>query len=211
MVVVGAHYDTCYDTPGADDNATGVAALLELARALREVELRRTLRLVAFVAEEPPHFGTDDMGSRRYAALCRERGDRVVAMLCLETLGYYSSAPGSQRYPAPLDLLYPDTGDFVAFVGNLRSRGLVRRAIGAFREAAVAPSEGIAAPALLPGIAWSDHWSFWREGFPAVMVTDTAPFRNPNYHGGADLPGSLDLERLALVVLGLERVLRELV
>jgi Zn-dependent M28 family amino/carboxypeptidase len=210
IVLVGAHYDSVRGCPGANDNASGVAALLELARALQVHSLSRTVRLVAFVNEEPPFCFTSEMGSDRYAERSRARGEKIVAMLSLETIGYYSSAKGSQRYPMPFDLFYPSTGDFISFVGNLRSRGLVRRSVGAFRRATHFPCEGVAAPGFLPGIFWSDQWSFWRRGYRAVMVTDTAPFRYPSYHTEEDTLEKIDYDRLARVVGGLEHVVQEL-
>ena len=215
IVVVGAHYDAVEDrklqvTPGANDNATGVAALLALARALADVDTARTLRFVAFANEEPPSFRTEAMGSLVHARRARERGDDVVAMLSLETIGYYTDAPGTQKYPPPLDLFYPDTGNFIAFVGNVASRRLVREAVAGFRRHTRFPSEGAALPEALPGVGWSDHWSFWQAGYPAIMVTDTAPFRYPHYHTLEDTPDKIDFERTARVVAGLEQVLREL-
>lgn len=207
LVVVGAHYDSAHDTPGADDNATGVAIALELVRRLSGRRFEKTLRFVLFANEEPPYFQTAGMGSLVHAKGCRERGEAVDAMLSLESLGCYSDAPGSQQYPWPVGLLYPDRGNFVAFVGNLGSRSLVRDAIGAFREGAAFPSEGAALPAGIPGVGWSDHWAFWESGYPAIMVTDTAPFRNPNYHESTDVPATVDYARLARVTRGLERVL----
>ncbi len=210
VVVVGAHYDSAPGTPGADDNASGVAALLWLAGRLRTADLSKTVRLEAFVNEEPPFFKTDDMGSLRSARALAERGARVTAMLSLETIGYYSEAEGSQKYPAPLGLFYPSRGDFIGFVGNVKNRALVRRALSAFRAAEPFPSEGAALPGWLPGIDWSDHWSFWQVGYPAIMVTDTAPFRNPAYHHESDVAGSLDYARMARVVRGLEAVVIDL-
>jgi len=210
IVVVGAHYDSVLGSPGADDNATGVAAVLEIARLLAGRGLSRTVRLAAFVNEEPPFFQTDSMGSLVHARRARERGEVVVAMLSLETMGYYSDAPGSQSYPFPLGLLYPSRGDFIGFVGDTRSRGLVRQVIGSFRGHTAFPSEGAAVPGILPGVGWSDHWSFWQAGYPAVMVTDTAPFRYPAYHGPDDTPERVDYERLARVVAGLARVVEAL-
>ena len=210
IVVVGAHYDSAEGTPGADDNASAVALLIELAHALSATTLDRTLRLVAFVNEEPPYFQTDTMGSLVYARSCRDAGDEVVAMISLECLGYYSDAPGSQHYPAPLSWFYPDTGDFVGFVGNVGSRALVRRSVASFREKGVLPSEGIAAPSWIPGIGYSDHWAFWEAGYPAVMVTDTAFFRNSTYHLDGDLPDTLDYERMARLVTGLAALVTDL-
>jgi Zn-dependent M28 family amino/carboxypeptidase len=211
IVLIGAHYDTVRGSPGANDNASGIAALLEIARLLATRPLARSVRFVAFVNEEAPFFYTWDMGSHRYAREARERGDNISAMLSLETLGYYSDAPGSQRYPNPLYAwLYPDTGNFIGFVGNLASRRLVRQCLGAFRRHSRFPSEGVAAPGNMTGIHWSDHWSFWQEGYRAVMVTDTALFRYPHYHAGTDLPDKLDYERLARVVAGLAGVTEDL-
>ncbi len=209
IVVVGAHYDSVGGWPGADDNASGVAGLLEIARALRALpptHIARTVRLVAFANEEPPFFQTQEMGSLVHARAARARGDRIVAMLALETIGYYSDAPDSQRYPAPLGLLYPSTGNFVAFVGDFSSRGLVRDCIGRFRSAVRFPPDGGAPPSWIPGVDWSDHWSFWKAGYPAIMVTDTAPFRNRHYHTSGDRPETLDYDRLARVVRGLIEV-----
>ncbi len=207
---MGAHYDTVLDSPGADDNASGVAALLAIARELasRPQPPARTVRLVAFANEEPPHFQTPRMGSLVYARRARERGDRIVAMLSLESIGYYSDAPGSQRYPLfLLGWIYPSRGDFLAFVGDVGARALVRRAIASFRRHAALPSEGAAVPGFVPGVLWSDHWSFREAGYPAIMVTGTAPFRNPHYHEPSDRPETLDYDRLARATAGLARVI----
>lgn len=211
IVVVGAHYDSAYAAPGADDNASGVAALLALARAFaKDPALPRTIRFVAFVNEEPPHFWYPAMGSLHYAKECKARGDRIVAMLSLESLGYYRDEPGTQKYPPPFSLFYPDRGDFVSFIGNLGSRPLVRASIGAFRDGASFPSEGAALPGAIQGVGWSDQWSFWQVGYDGIMVTDTAPFRNPHYHTHHDTADTLDYERLARVTAGLEKVVRHL-
>ncbi len=211
IVAIGAHYDSVTGAIGANDNASGVAALIELARLMRESKPARTVRFVAFVDEEPPFYYGDEMGSRHYARRSRTRGEKIVAMFSLETIGYYSDAPGSQRYPFPLSLFYPDTGNFIAFVANLSSRPLLHEVIASFRRHARFPSEGVAAPSLLPGVAWSDHWSFWKEDYPALMVTDTAPYRYPYYHTMQDTPDKVDYARLARVVTGLHGMLRELV
>jgi Zn-dependent M28 family amino/carboxypeptidase len=210
IVIVGAHYDSVLGAPGANDNGSGVAAVIELARLFKGSNPARTLRFVTFVNEEPPFSQSDAMGSRHYSRRARERGETIVAMFSLETIGYYSDAPGSQRYPLPLGLFYPSTGNFVAFVSNLTSRALLHEAIASFRRHAGIPSEGIAAPAWIPGVDWSDHWSFWREGWPALMVTDTALYRYPHYHSGEDTPDKVDYERLARVVTGLHGMLRDL-
>lgn len=210
ILVVGAHYDSVFGSPGANDNASGVAALLELSRRLLPTTPRQTLRLVAFVNEEPPYFMGPEMGSRVYAERCRRRGDRIVGMISLETLGCYRDQPGSQAYPPPFSLFYPSTGNFVAFVGNLSSRSWVRESIASFRRHAEFPSEGTAAPGFLTGVGWSDHWSFWKAGYPALMLTDTALFRYPHYHDAEDTPEKLDYARLARVVVGVEKMLCEL-
>ncbi len=207
IVLIGAHYDTFSDSPGANDNASGVAALIEVARLLAATPLARSVRFVAFVNEEAPFFYTWKMGSHRYARRAHERGDNITAMLSLETIGYYSDADGSQQYPNPVYAwLYPNTGNFIGFVGNLASRKLVRQCLGSFRRHSTFPSEGIAASGRMMGIHWSDHWSFWQEDYAAVMVTDTALFRYPHYHASTDLPDRIDYERLARVVEGLAKV-----
>jgi Zn-dependent M28 family amino/carboxypeptidase len=208
LIVVGAHYDTVPGSPGADDNASGVAALIELAGLLGREGL--PIRFVAFANEELPYFMGPEMGSWVSAQRSRSRGENLRAMLSLEMLGCYRDEPGSQRYPPPLALLYPDRGDFIAFVGDLGARALVRKSISLFRRHTQFPSEGLAAPSFVPGVMRSDHASFRDQGFAAIMVTDTAYNRNPHYHLPSDTPGKLDYERLARVTLGLASVLREL-
>jgi hypothetical protein len=210
IVIVGAHYDSVEYTTGANDNASGVAALLALARTFAKSHPSGTLRFVAFANEEPPYFQTPDMGSWVYAKRSKERGENVVAMLSVETIGFYSDEKGSQKYPPPLGLFYPSSGNFIAFVGDRSSKDLVRRAIGTFRSTTRFPSEGAALSPALPGVGWSDQWSFWQAGYPAIMVTDTAPFRYPHYHTPADRPDRLDYERMARVVGGLRRVIEDL-
>jgi hypothetical protein len=209
-IVVGAHYDSVEGSPGANDNASGVATLIELARSLSDRPRRLTVRFVAFANEEPPYFNTGNgMGSVEYA---KGLGDprRVRVMLSIETVGRWDDAPGSQRYPALVGLFYPDRGDFIAFVGNLRSAHTVRRAVGLFRGAATLPSEGAALPSFVPGVSWSDHRSFWDIGVPAFMVTDTAPFRDAHYHRASDTPERLDYGRMARLVTGLSAVVASL-
>jgi len=210
IVIVGAHYDSVSGSPGANDNASGVAAVLELARAWAGRESMRTLRFVAFVNEEPPFFQTEQMGSLVYAKQCREKHQNVVAMLSLETMGYYSAEKGSQKYPFPVGLFYPSHGDFIAFVSHTANANLVRRCIESFRRQVLFPSEAAALPGALPGIGWSDHWAFWEADYPGLMVTDTAPFRYPHYHTEQDTPDKLDYERLARVVTGLDKVIGEI-
>lgn len=210
IVVVGAHYDTVPDCPGANDNGSGLAVLLELARLLVDCEPQRTIRLVAFANEESPFFFTESMGSRVYARQARKRQENITAMLSLETMGYYSDERESQLYPFPLSYFYPDQANFIAFVGNIKSRRLVRRAISAFRRHGHFPSEGLAAPFFIRGASWSDHQSFWAEGYPAIMVTDTAFYRYAAYHTPYDTPEKLDYKRLARVVSGLAPTILEL-
>jgi len=212
VIVVGAHYDSAPGTPGANDNASGSAAVIELARLLRDLDgkTQRRIRLVLFVNEEPPYFGGEDMGSLRYAKSLAASGERVMGMYSLETIGFYSSEPGSQRYPAPFALLFPDRADFIAFVGLLGSRPLLRKTVRSFRSHTAFPSIAGVAPAFIPGIAWSDHWSFSQLGFQAVMITDTALFRYPHYHRPSDMPDKIGGENLARVVKGIERVIRDL-
>jgi Zn-dependent M28 family amino/carboxypeptidase len=207
IVLVGAHYDTVAGCPGADDNASGVAALLAIARRMAGSKPERTVRFVAFANEEEPFFGESRMGSAFHARRCRERGEEIAVMLSLETIACYDDSPASQRYPAPgLGLLYPSTGDFLCFVGDTSSRRWVRDAVRAFRETTAFPCEGAALPASIPGVSWSDQLSFWEHGYPALMATDTAPFRNPRYHTPRDRPETLDYERFARATEGLQRV-----
>ena len=178
IVIVGAHYDTAREAPGADDNTSGIAAVLALARRFANTKPDCTLRFVAFVNEEPPYFQKDKMGSLVYAKRCRERKENVVAMLSLEMLGYYRDEPNSQHYPPPFSYFYPSKGDFIAFIGNVSSRSLVHHAITTFRQNEKFPSEGAAMLESVRGVGFSDHWSFWQEGYSAVMVTDTAICRS---------------------------------
>ena len=203
ILVVGAHYDSAFGSPGANDNGTGVAVLLEMSRQLRDLPLARTVRLVAFVNEEPPYFLTDEMGSRVHARAARQRGESIVAMVSLETIGYYSDARGSQRYPPPFGMLYPNTGNFLTVVGNLASRRLVVDFMTQFMSATDFPVEGVAAFEWVPGVNWSDHWSFWTEGYPAIMLTDTAPFRYPEYHTALDLPEQVTPREFARAAHGI--------
>jgi len=212
LVVIGAHYDSARGAVGANDNGSGVAALIELARGLESFRPARGLeiRLVFYVNEELPHFGTERMGSNVHASGLQREGREVIAMLSLETIGWYSDSAGSQRYPFPFNLFYPTTGDFIGFVASPRSRDLLRQVIGSFRRHADFPSEGAVGLESIAGVSWSDQWAYWRQGWPAVMVTDTAPFRYPHYHTTQDTPDKIDYDRLARVVKGLEGVVREL-
>jgi Zn-dependent M28 family amino/carboxypeptidase len=210
IVVIGAHYDTVNGCAGANDNASGVAAVLELARRFAGRPQKRTVRFVAFVNEEPPFFHTPEMGSMVYASACRARDERIVGMLSLETMGYFSDEKGSQQYPEPVAARYPDVGNFIGFVSNIRSARLLIRARRAFKRRTPLPVQCAAIPEEIPGAGWSDHWSFWQAGYPALMVTDTAPFRYPWYHTPGDTPEKLDYERLGQVVDGIETVIEAL-
>jgi len=211
IIIVGAHYDSCFEAPGADDNASAVAGVLELARMFADADPQRTLRFICFVNEEPPFFQREGMGSLAYAKRCRQQEENIAAMVCLEMIGCYSDEPSSQRYPIPgLGLFYPKTGNYIGFVSNYSSRSLLRAVVGSFRGHTQFPSEGAALPGWVPGISLSDHWSFWKNGYDAVMVTDTAMFRYRHYHERTDTPEQLDYERMARVVEGLRAVVEEL-
>jgi len=211
IVVIGAHYDSVFSCPAANDNGSGVAAMLELAKMFAGTKARRTVRFVAFTNEEPPFFQTEKMGSWQYASLCRQRGEKVVAMLSLETIGYYSNEPGSQTFPHPIFKTFcPTTGNFVLFVSNLKSSPLLDRSVRSFRKGVVFPFEGMALPEFVNRVTLSDHKSFWQFGYPALMVTDTAMYRYPHYHTQDDTPDKLDYDNLARVVFGLAQVVRDL-
>jgi Zn-dependent M28 family amino/carboxypeptidase len=210
VIVIGAHYDSVSGSPGANDNASGVAALLELSRALaraKPMELARTIRFVAFVNEESPFFDRGEMGSMVYAKAARARGDDIRLMVSLEMLGYYSDAPGSQRYPPPFGFFYPDRANFIGFVSNFASRRPLREWVEAFRAHSDFPAESLATFEFVPGVAWSDHLAFWREGYPALMVTDTAFYRYAHYHSHRDTPEQLNYPAMARVVMGLQAAL----
>ncbi|MFH1338859.1 MAG: M28 family peptidase [Candidatus Omnitrophota bacterium] len=209
IIIIGAHYDTCFN-PGADDNASAVAGLLELARLTSPSEFNRTIRFVAFVNEEPPFFKTKDMGSYVYARRAREEGENIKAAIILEMIGYYSGKLFSQRYPIFLGLFYPNRANFIAVVGNSANRGLVKKINTCFKN----NSRFIIRSAVLfdfvPGVDFSDHWSFWQNGFPAAMITDTSFYRYSYYHGNSDTYEKLDYRSAAAVIEGLKPVLSSL-
>lgn len=209
VIIVGAHYDSCFN-PGADDNASAVAGLLELASILYPVQTSRTIKFVAFVNEEPPFFKTENMGSRVYARKAKEKKEDIKGVVILEMIGYYSNEPNSQRYPSFLGLFYPNRANFICIVGNWNSRTLLKKVKHAFESGTEFPMETFIGPGFIAGVDFSDHWSFWKEGWPAVMITDTAFYRNPHYHKESDTPDKLDYKSMSEVVKGLENVLIKL-
>lgn len=209
-VVIGAHYDTIPQSPGANDNASGVAAVIALAHRFADTQPKRSLRFVAFVNEEPPYFQTPLMGSWVYARDLKEAGVDVTAMISFDGIGCFRREKGSQQHLFPMNLKYPSEGNFIAFVTNLNSRPLLARALGTFREHATIASEGLAAPSHLPGVGWSDHWSFWQHDYPAILVTDTLPYRYDHYHAPTDTADQLDYDSMARVVDGMAHVIADL-
>jgi len=210
LLIVGAHYDSVGTTPGADDNASGVAGLLGLAQALAGRKPRNTIRFVAFALEEWPVYRSSNMASFHYARSLYKKNESVEGMICLEMLGFFSDAAGSQHYPFPLmNRIFPKTGNFIALVGNQRSKGFTGQITASFKKATDLPCITLNAPAIVVGIDFSDHWSFNKFGYKALMVTDTAFYRNPHYHEPSDQPGTLDYGRMAKVVQGLTRSLEE--
>lgn len=210
ILLIGAHYDSVMGSPGANDNGSGIAALLEVSRFMTGVSPARTVRFVAFVNEEPPFFYWGNMGSLVYAKAARKRGDDIGLMMSLEMLGCFLDEPGSQAYPPLLKHFYPARGDFIAFVSNLRSYSVLKQAVAAFRAHSDFPCERLAAPYFIPGVGWSDQLSFWRQGYRAIMVTDTAFFRYPYYHTWQDTADKLNYPAMARVVDGLQNAIVEL-
>jgi len=210
ILLIGAHYDTVQGSPGANDNASGVAALLELSRMLRDAKPSRSIRFVAFANEEHPFFYGGGMGSGVYSKAARARNDDIRLMISLEMLGYYSDAPGSQRYPPLLRHFYPDRANFIAFVSDLASRHRLRELVQAFRAHSDFPAESLATFTFVPGVSWSDHLSFWRENYRALMVTDTAFYRYAHYHRASDTPEKLRYPEMARVVTGLQAAIGDL-
>jgi Zn-dependent M28 family amino/carboxypeptidase len=212
IFIVGAHYDSARGAPGANDNGSGTAAVLELARLLKGMQPGRgtEVKFVFFVNEEPPWFMGEEMGSMQHARALKRNGANVEGALILETIGWYSQAQNSQKLPPGLEAHYPSTGNFIAFVGTLESSALVRQALAAFRAQSDFPSEGLAAPAHVMGVTLSDHSSYNRHGYPALMITDTAFLRYPYYHTAEDTPDKLDYASMARVVKGLARTIDSL-
>lgn len=211
VFIIGGHYDTVFGTPGADDNASAVAVLLELCRILKSHQPARTLKLIFFVLEEPPSFRTSYMGSYVYAKEAKKNDEKIYGMISLEMLGYYNDVKGAQTFPLPLmSLFYPATPHFIAVVGNIGSRRLVKRIANSIKKASTIPVETLATVKFVPGVDFSDHASFWRMGYPAVMLTDTAFYRNPNYHTPHDTIDTLDFEKMAELLKGLVQVAKGL-
>jgi len=208
IIVVGAHYDTC-GNPGADDNASAVSVLLELARVFSSVDTAKTIEFVAFTNEEPPFFKTPAMGSLVYASQARKENKDIKGALVLESVGFYSHKIFSQRYPPLLGLFFPNKGNFIAVVGNLKSAKLAREVARGFRRRSLFPLRSLTID-FFPAASFSDHWSFWQAGYQAVMVTDTAFYRNPHYHNQTDTYEKLNYEYMAHITSGLENAIREL-
>jgi Zn-dependent M28 family amino/carboxypeptidase len=211
ILVIGGHYDSAFNSPGANDNATGAAAVLALAREFVGTKPMRTLRFVEFTNEEPPYFQTKNMGSLVYAQAAKQRDDKIVGMFSLETLGYFTDKENTQKYPPPLSSLYPDRGNFIGFISDIDSRELLRNTIRSFRAQTKFPSEGVALPSSIQGVGWSDQWSFWQQGYQALMITDTALFRYPHYHTNEDTLDKIDVEKLSRVTYGISQVIRDFV
>lgn len=209
VIVLGAHYDSMRG-PGADDNASAVAGLLETARIFSGKPTGRTIKFIAFTNEEPPLFKKKSMGSRVYTKAARENKDDIKGALILEMIGYFSDKPRSQHHPLGLNLFYPRTGNFIGIIGNAKSKQLIRYMVSSFRRATDLPVERIVAPDIVIGIGMSDDWSFWKEGYPAVIITDTSYFRNPNYHKKSDTYDTLDYKSMAEVTKGVAASLKAL-
>ena len=204
-IIIGAHYDVCMDQPGADDNASGVAGILEIARLLKSEapRLKYRIDLVAYTLEEPPYFRTEYMGSAVHARYLQDKGIKVKAMICLEMIGYFTDEEKSQEYPIGLlKLFYPTKGNFIAIVGQLGKGGLTRKIKRGMRAGAAIDVRSINAPRFVTGIDYSDHLNYWKYKYDAVMITNTSWYRNANYHMGTDTPETLDYDRMAEVVKG---------
>lgn len=202
-LVIGAHYDSCFN-PGADDNASGIAGVLALAQLLSDQKNSDRFLFVAFANEEPPFFHTDVMGSRVFTKSLKQANRLILGAIVLEMIGYYSEDWFSQKYLSFLGIFFPNKGNFISIIGNWKSRNLVKNLSRGFRRQSGFPLRTLIAPSSIRGIGFSDHWSFWQENYPALMVTDTAYLRNHNYHQQTDLPETLNYEYMAEVVLGLK-------
>ena len=204
-IIIGAHYDVAGNTPGADDNASGVAGLLELLRLLHDKKTNYRIDFAAYTLEEPPFFGTRKMGSFIHAKSLYKAKAKIKVMICLEMIGYFSDEEGSQQFPLPfMNLFYPEIGNFIGVVGNLFQRRITKRIRDLMRKGSDIPVYSINAPAILPGVDFSDHRNFWHFGYNAVMITDTSFYRNPNYHRKTDTIATLDFEKMYSVIQGIK-------
>lgn len=211
ILVIGAHYDTVIGTPGADDNASGIAGLLEIARLLSNKNLDKTVRFVAFTLEEPPLFMTRHMGSYVYARSLKKKRENIEGMVSLEMIGYFKDSPKSQSFPLPFfNWFYPNKANFIALVGNLSSKSFISSFKSGFKKGTDLPVESLSTISLVPGVDFSDHSSFYRFGYKALMVTDTAFYRNTHYHEITDREETLDYRRMTEVVLGIRSAIEKL-
>jgi len=203
LIIIGAHFDSVIGTPGADDNASGIAVLLESARLLSRITLATQVLFCAFNLEE-----LNMLGSAAFARKLKLAGTRVAAMISLEMVGYTDSRPGSQKLPVGLSRFYPDRGDFIALIGNWRSNAVLRKFAAGMRQVGNLPVETLSVPGkgmIMPAVRLSDHAPFWDLGYPALMITDTSFYRNPNYHGATDTIETLDIDFMAKVCEGVVR------
>lgn len=210
IILIGAHYDSMYQSPGADDNASSVACLLVLADIISKLQFEKTIKLIFFTNEEPPFYKTNSMGSVIYAKRARKNKENIIAMICLEMVGYFAQGKNTQKYPPLINLFYPKKGNFIAIVGNLKSHSLVKLTKKAFNKYSEIPVETISIPGFIAhGVDFSDHSSFWNEGYKAVMITDTSFYRNRNYHTREDIYNTLDYKEMTKIVKGLNGLLME--
>lgn len=203
IVIVSAQYDTLPDSPGANNNGSGMAILFELSRLLKNHIPDRTLRLIQFVNEEDPFFGTDKMGSYKYAKRSYELKENIIVMLSLDAMGYYTDESGSQRLPFPFSMFYPDRGNFLAFIGNLPSRAYVKKVTASFKKGSSFPIEAGVAPEWVDGVTWSDHSSFWKFGYLGMQITDAGGFRSPYHTTKEDTMEKLDFDVMSRIVVGM--------
>jgi len=203
IVIVGAQYDTWPETPGANNNAGGVAVLLKLSDMLEGYQPDRTIRFVAFTTQEPPYSNTESMGSLRYARRCKERGENIRVMLCMDAIGIYKQEPGTQKLPFPFSLFYPDRGNFLGFIADLGSRPVVVAATRGFKKGSSFPIEAGCAPRWVKGVTWSDHASFWKYGYRAIQITDTGAFRSSSHTTSEDTMEKIDFKALARITIGM--------
>lgn len=210
IVLVGAQYDTWPDSPGANNNAGGVAVLLKLSDMLKEQLPDRTIRLVAFTTQEPPYDNTESMGSLRYARRCKERGENIRVMLCMDAIGVYKQDPGTQKLPFPFSLFYPDRGNFLAFIADLQSRAFVVETTRGFKKGSSFPIEAGSAPKWVKGVCWSDHASFWKYGYRGIQITDTGAFRSSSHTTSDDTMEKIDFSALARITVGMFSSILEL-